>query len=285
MGYKFKDGLMYRMPTHFGPACGPRQGPKGRNQFLGLDNTESEVRRVSVSFRTNGEQLEELIPEGVGLQLGREPVVTVTATYMKGLLWLAGRGYNTLGVSFPVVFNGKKDHAEGSFLIVLWENLADCILTGRDDLGFSKIYAEIPEPSIYQGKVHSTAGWLGFKFIDLTVDNIKQLTPEEVKSFPGIKGSVQLHYKYMPKTGAWGTADTAYVTSTPLKRTGSPSMVEAWKGDGIVKFHRATWEEMPTQYHIVNALQELAIKEYCGAYMVRTQGGKVDDLSHQHILE
>ena len=30
MAYKFQPGKMYRMPTHFGPLMGPRQGPDGR---------------------------------------------------------------------------------------------------------------------------------------------------------------------------------------------------------------------------------------------------------------
>ena len=42
---------------------------------------------------------------------------------MTEIEWLAGRGYNVLGVSFPVVFNGKEDRARGSLLTVLWENL------------------------------------------------------------------------------------------------------------------------------------------------------------------
>ena len=284
MNYKFENGLMYRMPTHFGPACGPRQGPQGRNQFLGLE-AMSEVREVSVSYKTNKVQLEKLIPEGVGLKLAGEPVVTVTASYMKGLLWLAGRGYNTLGVSFPVVFKGEKDQAEGSFLTVLWENMADPILTGREELGFAKLYADIPDPSIYSGKVHVTAGWMGFKFIDLTVNNLKQLPIEETKSSSALKGSALIHYKYIPKTGEWGTADTACVTVTPLKRSGVPSKVEVWQGEGRVDFHKATWDEMPTQYHVVNALQNLEIKEYLGSYMVWTQGGKIEDLSNTHILE
>ena len=36
--------------------------------------------------------------------------------------WLAGRGYNVLGVCFPVNFNGEKDHVSGDLLAVLWEN-------------------------------------------------------------------------------------------------------------------------------------------------------------------
>ena len=35
---------------------------------------------------------------------------------MKEIEWLAGRGYNTLGVSFPVVFNGEVDRATGSLI-------------------------------------------------------------------------------------------------------------------------------------------------------------------------
>ena len=57
---------------------------------------------------------------------------------MKEIEWLAGRGYNTLGVSFPAVFEGEVDRATGSLLTVLWENLTDPILTGREELGFSK---------------------------------------------------------------------------------------------------------------------------------------------------
>ena len=55
---------------------------------------------------------------------------------MKEIEWLAGRGYNTLGVSFPVVFNGEVDRATGSLLTVLWENLTDPILTGPRGIRF-----------------------------------------------------------------------------------------------------------------------------------------------------
>jgi len=286
MGYTLKRGLMYRMPTHFGPACGPRRGPEGRNQFLGKD-TRSENRVVAVSFLTNPDQLEAMIPEGVGLELGKEPVVTVSVTYMKGILWLAGRGYNMLGVTFPVIFKGKKDRAEGSFLTVLWENLTDAIVTGREELGFSKIYAELPEPELFPDKVHCTAGWLGFTFFDMVVEGLKPLSSQELKSATGLRGSGDglIHYKYMPRTGVWGTPEVSCVTLTPMRVGGPPAKKEGWKGQGKIAFHRATWEDMPTEYMIVNAFCDLEIKEYRDAYMLRTEGGTVDDLSDTHILQ
>jgi hypothetical protein len=286
MGYTLKRGLMYRMPTHFGPACGPRQGPERRNQFLNQE-AKSETRVVAISFLTNPEQLEELIPEGVGLKLDREPVVTISVTYMKGLLWLAGRGYNMLGVTFPVIFKGKKDLVKGSFLTVLWENLTDAIVTGREELGSPKVYAEIPEPRLYPKMVHCTAGWLGFKFIDLTVGNLTPLPSRELKAATGLRGSGDglIWYKYIPKTGLWGTAEASYVTLTPMKSGGPPTRQEGWKGEGKVQFHRATWEDMPTEHMIVNAFCDLVIKEYRGAYVLKTEGGKVDDLSDTCVLE
>ena len=103
------------MPTHFGPTLGPRQGPGGRT-FECRDNPKSMTR--SVSFLTHREQLEDLLPEGFAV--GAEPIVTVAASCITEIEWLAGRGYNILGVTFPAVFDGKEDHAVGDFLTVLW---------------------------------------------------------------------------------------------------------------------------------------------------------------------
>lgn len=278
MPYQFQPGRMYRMPTHFGPSLGPRQGEAGR-KFANLASPK--ITASSVSFLTNQEQLEELLPEG--FQVGAEPVVTVEVTYITEIEWLAGRGYNTLGVSFPVIFNGKKDHAEGSFLTVLWENLADPIFTGREELGFSKIYGEIPEPRIYQGQTHYTASWLGFKFMDLKIWNLTQLSSKEAAALISQQGGDgTLHYKYMPKTGEWGKPDISYVTLTPSTNT-NRVVNEMWRGEGTVAFHEATWEDLPTMFSIVNTFHNLEIKEYRGAIMVKTTGGK--DLSDQRILQ
>jgi acetoacetate decarboxylase len=87
---------------------------------------------MSVTFHSDSEQLEELLPEGFTLR--DNPRVTVTASYIKEIEWLAGRGYNTLGVNIPVTFRGEDDEVSGDFLTVLWENLTDPILTGREEL-------------------------------------------------------------------------------------------------------------------------------------------------------
>ena len=277
MPYKFQPDRLYRMPTHFGPSLGPRQGEDGR-RFANLDSPK--VTQMSVSFLTNREHLEELLPEG--FTIGVESVVTVAASYITELEWLAGRGYNTLGISFPAVFNGKEDHVTGNFLAVLWENLADPIITGREDLGFNKIYCELPEPGVCRGETHCTAGWLGFKFMDMKIRNTTEVATQEILAITSEpQGAGTLHYKYIPRTGDWGQADIAYAVLTPAA---VPNRVikKMWRGEGTAQFHKATWENLPTMFHIINAFHALEIREYRSAMITESVGGK--DLSDQRIL-
>ena len=277
MSYKFLPGKMYRMPTHFGPSLGPRQGPDGRRFDC---KNAPKVREHYVSFLTNREQLEAMLPEG--FELAGEPVVTVEASYVTEIQWLAGRGYNVLGVSFPATFKGKRDRVTGPFLTVLWENFGDPIFTGREELGFSKIFCDLPEPRVYEGETHCIATWDGFKFMDMNITNLKQMSAAQTEAQSGPNYDGMLHYKYIPRTGEWGKADASYPVLSPSYL---PNKVvkEKHLGDGTVVFHKARWEDLPTTYHIVNAFAELEILEYRGATTVRSVGAK--DLSDQRILE
>jgi len=281
--YAFIPGEWYRMPTHFGPATGPRKGPD-RKAFDWTSAPKNTA--LSVSFLSKRDQMQKLLPPGFAVN--GEPIVTVTMTYMTEIPWLAGRGYNTLGVSFPVTFSGTQDKATGTFLLILWENLTDPIITGREELGFSKLYAELPPARMFADTARVTASWLEFPFLDLELTG---LTRVDVPAPPGA-GAVaspapgrelrgQMHYKYMPRTGEWGKADASYAVITPAGGS-TQRTLEMWRGKGSVTFHRARWEDMPTQYMVVNAFADLDIVEFRGATMTRSVGGK--DLSDQRII-
>lgn len=283
MSYDFESNRIYRMPTHFGPALGPRQNVKGEGYDC-RDNPKATM--VSMSFLTNREQLDALLPPL--FKVGEDPIVTVVFTYLTEVEWLAGRGYNTLGVTFPAIYRGERDEASGEFLAVLWENMADPIITGREELGFSKIYCDIPAPRLARNACHCTANWEGFKFIDLEVIDLHETeggVPGSIAPSKAAEGEKKLtgylHYKYIPKTQTWGTPDVSYPVLTPLS---SPNMkvLAAWNGSGSIRFHRPSWEDMPTQFTIVNALADLEIKEYKAAKVIKTRGAK--DISDQIIL-
>jgi len=277
MSYQFQPGKLYRMPTHFGPSMGPRQGPDGRRYEC---REGPKVTAVAVNFLTNREQLSALLPER--FEVGPQPMVTVYATYMTDIEWLAGRGYNTLGVTFPAVFRGEVDRVSGQFLAVLWENLADPIITGREELGFAKIYCELPDPKVQSGEMHCQASWLGFTFLELIAENLKPQSRDQIEDFvAGQTGDGRLHYKYIPMTGQWGEADAEYAVLTPAA-TPNQVIEERSVGEGTVRFHSATWEELPTLFHIVNTLGALEIKQYLGASVTKMVGMK--DLRDQRIL-
>jgi len=268
------ETAMHRMPFGFGPAAGPRQGPDGKP----FDWSDTPRRRaVAVDFLTDADHLARLLPPG--FVLSGEPVVTVELQYLSELQWLAGRGYNTLGVKFPATYKGARDEVSGVFLSVLWENLPDPILTGRDELGFAKLYADIPEPRVFRGAEHHGAAWQGHRFFDIELTYIRDA--DTAPTAPGPAAGGTLHYKYVPATGDWGKADIAYACHTPPGAS-SQRVVRRQAAEGRVHFFEASWEQMPTQFHVVSALAALPIREWRDATITETLGGK--DLSDQRRL-
>ncbi|HET7888907.1 MAG TPA: acetoacetate decarboxylase family protein [Bradyrhizobium sp.] len=263
MTYRFDPDRIYRMPTHFGPAPGPRQMPDG----VAADPKKS-PRRLSVaaSFLTDGARLERHLPEG--FTLAGEPVVTVECHHMTEIDWLAGRGYSMIWVSWPASFRGRQDRASGRFLAVVWENLADPIITGRCEIGHPKLYAEISEPRTCDGVQICNAGWMGFRFLDIGVSDLRDAPPAAKAPADGT-----LMLKYVPRTGTWGESELQQVTLSP---PADPDLTieRQQSGTGSVRFHTATWSDLPTMYHVVNALAELPVIEPRGGSLTMSRGGK-----------
>lgn len=264
MGYRFETGRIYRMPTHFGPAPGPRQVP----DEIAADPTRSPRRlTVTASYLTDPGMLERHLPDG--FSLAGEPVVTIDVHHMTDLDWLAGRGYTMIHVGWPATFTGRKDQATGRFLAVVWENLADPIITGRDEIGHPKLYAEIAEPRRWDGVQICTAGWMGFRFLALEVSQLRDAAP--VSNSPGSDGTLML--KYTPRTGAWGETDLCQVTLTPADDP-DYQIARRQTGQSSVRFHHATWSDLPTMSHVVNALAALPCLEARGGAVTMSRGGK-----------
>ena len=281
MSYQMDPKLIYRMPSHFGPGLGPRQGrDDGPYACKEAPRTVS----LGITFLSNREQLQAILPPG--FTVGKEPLVTISATTMKEIEWLAGRGYNVLGVNISSVFQGKKDRAVGNFLLVLWENMCDPIVTGRDELGYAKIWAELPDIQIFHGTARATASWMGFNFLEMEVGSLEQKElpqnapqPKNVDENGTLHGT--MHYKYIPRTGDWGKVDVEYPVITPIERPNA-KVLEYHTGKGKITWNRPTWEQIPTQYHIVHGLADLEIVEMRDAFVTRGIGDK--SLRDQHIL-
>jgi hypothetical protein len=247
----------YRMPRVFGALPGPRNVPKDKQN---LPDNQTEL-VIAVTALTDPKLLQELLPPDCTLE--GEPLLTVSMTFKSNIGWLAGRGYSILRTSFRIAYESKtRGRLTGNFIPVLWENLADPIMTGREELGYAKIYAEMPAPVVIGDTYSAVATWQGFRFFEIETTDLNETSarPEPSGAF---------HYKFVPRTGSLGEADAAYLEYAPPNQLatgyGGLAVTRRRLGHGSFKFHRARWEDVPFQYPIINALAALPVLETRGA--------------------
>lgn len=277
---EYPDGLrnFMRMPLGFGPTPGPRNLPERYERFrYQVENTT-----VSMTARVDRDALAALLPDG--LDLPRHALLNVSFVQLRNLGWLAGRGYNVLALAIPAIL--KSNREAGNYLPVLWENHPDPIITGREEIGYPKVYAELPEPTQIGDARSGGALWEGYRFFDFTVTDIREdETPINVGA------SRIFTHKYIPRTFSAGGADASYLTASngpdenfALQTGHDPDVRVLGSATGTARFafRHATWQDMPTQYHIVNRLADLPIEGFLPARIIRRTGQ--DDASAQHAL-
>jgi hypothetical protein len=281
MSYRFIPGRQYLMPTHFGPMSGPRARPDG-SRYPDPDDLIKES--YSIAFLSDSGRLNDLLPEG--FELFGDPVVTVTFSYMTGIAWLAGRGYNMLGVTVPARLQHGGKFYVGPFLLVLWENLTDPILTGREQLGFSKVYCELPAPAVEGGRLSCNASWLGHVFAVMTIEELKpRLSDQHAASRDLPRGHEAvglLHLRYFPRIGEFSEVAVREPAISPLS-SASGAIEESRSGKGKIDFHKTAWEDMPTQFHIVEGLRSLPVQATLSATYQRVRGG-TDHMGQQALV-
>lgn len=247
-----------RMPTCFGPAPSPRQNTSGSRWSSPLGDFSI----VARSFLTDEAKLTSLLPPGATLD--GEPVVTLEFNY---------RSYNTLGLRFPIRL--AQHHVRGPFLTVLWENLTDPILTGREEVGFAKLLCDLPDADTSGPSIACSASWGGHRFVEMTVEDLATAPEPGPSDEDGM-----LHYYTMPRIGRPGaTVAEGWVISPPW-----PSVELQSFRSGVGRFNLlpSTWQQLPTLVHIVDRKRELPVIEDRGAFAM---GLRVDaSLHNQHML-
>ena len=239
--FNFDPDERYLMPAFFGPAM---RGVKSGKY--------NQVTNMIVSYLTDAEKLSAYIP--APFEVADLPVMTIACACNKEVDWLAGRGYNLIGVNAAVKFNGEQDKLEGNLTLVMWENLTDPILTGREIQGIPKVYADIPDHQVIEGEWRVNASHFSNRILEMTAKNLRAPTEEEMTGYQeATEGKDNwMGWKYIPNTGGVGAA-----LSHPTLFPASSEFTEVLVGEGNVSWEHLTWEQNPTQYYIVNALADL----------------------------
>ncbi len=273
MSFPREPGKFYRMPVFFGPMPCPRWTPEGVPQDFAKEPMRT---TMGARYLTDPAALETVLPDG--FSLWGEPVITVEAIYMTGFSWLAGGGYNMFDVKVPITYASQTEgEVHGTLLMARWESLADPILTGREELGHNKLFCDIPEISDFNGRHHSSMSWRGFPFAKLIVEDLEDTAPPAGNA----ANRGLLSWKYMPATPRpgkkWGEEfDANYCTLTPPAWSGVET-TRFRSGKGRVEWARPSFEQLPTQYNVVNGFASFPIVEERGGYIVEMTGGASGD--------
>jgi hypothetical protein len=264
----------------------PRQPYPGNKISL----TQSKFRRASFRFRTSRTYLQTLFPSPAFsfISPGTVAEATFRVDTLANLGWLGGGGYNILGLYMHGVQYAKKDGTKiyGTYLPVLFESLADPITTGREEVGFPKLFCDI--------EVHDKAcstqvvcSWRGAKFATLEWEDMVEVPDQPdgdtaTNHLPAEEGLFV--YRYVPAVGKKGEADAEYPVFIGKDSEVTSTVTRTLKAKTAkVTIESRDWAALPTLHHIAEALSEVPIYSVLEAKV--EEGLGVDDLSHAQRIE
>ncbi|WWC64315.1 uncharacterized protein I303_106925 [Kwoniella dejecticola CBS 10117] len=266
----------HRVPVGFGPAPSPRQAPNGK-PFPNWKE-DSYMQLTGVVLNVERAELQAILPEGYEIDPDvAQPTIVFELMGLRALPWLAGRGYNTWGVyANDVICRRVTPTIKASYLLVLFESFTDPITTGREELGFCKLWAEIPDAKLVDGNLLHTASWFGTEFLRLEIPQLSFKPIDQAPGFgvrPYTMPSVQglLHHRYVPAVGDPGKHDASYATHMPGLGTNKPNIEKfattlAPLSETKLTITSHPFESLPTLWTVVDGLAALKLGDIREVY-------------------
>lgn len=273
--------LYWRMPISFGPMPGPRQTFEGTARTA----AHSTFCTASIKFKTSATLLKNLFPSP-SFRFASPATVAYASfsqTTLNKMEWLGGSGYRHLGLYIHGVQYTKKsgDVLNGTFMPLLFESLADPIVSGREELGMPKLYCAL-DVFKRSNQYRLGASWQGATFGSFTWEGLEEVDPGEDKgTIGGSDDDGILVYRYIPSVGNRGRADIEHAVFVPHAEESKvvPSKVKSVKKatKATIKLDGLDWEALPTLHHVAGRLAEIPIYDVVGAKVVEGEG--VPDVS------
>lgn len=274
----------WRMPVAFGPMPGPRQNTEGKVRSA----TQSTFVTASIKIKTSRTVLQNLFPPGSDAWRFKSPATVAycsfSQTTLDGMEWLGGYGYNHLGLYIHGVEYTRKDGStvSGVYMPILFESLADPIVSGREELGMPKLYSEIDvkrdASSYHIGASWRNASWGKFDFEDLEESNISQVAGKMTGDDTDEGILVQ---RYIPAVGREhkSQAEAEYaVYDSFAEAEPKPQTTRAWQSkNASFSIEAGDWKRLPTLHHVISRLAEIPVYEIVAAKVV--EGTGVPDVS------
>lgn len=239
----------YDMPTAFGPSI-----------FTPTTHAP-DIQLISTSFVTTPEAIESIMPRH--LEKAESNIVYINRLRYRGIDYLAGRGYE----EFIVGVNGRHEVdgnvIEAPYLFVEWVNDVPAVLSGREAMGYPKMYADIPELVESDGRIRFQASEYGTKFLDGEVRNLKRLPDSALPKVNAAVSEFNFTWKYIQ--GTQGEIDADYLTLTRMKW----DYKEAYIGEGESRWLVSSFEETPAAHATVKAMADFPVLEWKPAFYAK----------------
>lgn len=236
---------LYMMPLVMGPIQDRKEGSQYK-----------QVEMLSLQYKTDHDAVEALLPDC--FKPANEPTVTIAYSFNDGVDFLLGRGYNVVIVLLAAKFLGEKDRLEGDYVLVIFENDAHPIITGREILGVPKIFADIPSPeALPDGSCRCEAHlWghllFGVEFGQMKKQNmiVRKMGEKMASKRPWMT------YKYI--SSLEGEPDASY----PIANWADLKMEALWLGkSGRIFYGEAGVEDIGLFKGIIDAIGSLPVLE------------------------
>lgn len=237
----------YLMPAHFG---GDRFDPSFQ--------ARQKATMLAVTFETDRAELERYIPEELELLA---PEVQVALSQLTEINWLAGGHYNLVSVSAPVRFAGDVDRVDAPYALVVWENRTAPILTGREQTGVPKIFADIEDLHVYRPHYATSVSYEGNTFLAMAFEAGAPHAGADLERARATFGPLDtIGWRYIPKVGAPG-ADLSQFILFPQ----AMEVDRVYPGTGTLAWTELSPMQNPRQHHIIRALASLPVKRAVGS--------------------
>lgn len=285
--WSFVPNKYWRMPLAFGPMPGPRQTHLGHPR----SGEHSTFTTASIRFKTSRTALQNLFPPGRCAYRficpGTVAYASFSQTTLNGMEWLGGSGYNHLGLYIHGVEyikpNDSGKTVRGTYMPILFESLADPIVSGREELGMPKLYSAIDVHRRGEDSYHIRTSWEGAVWGHFNLTGLSSVDPQEdAGSISGEADNGILVHRYLPSVGkenkgVVSEADYACFDSFADAEP-KPKVQKVWKArDASFELEGSDWKSLPTLHHVISRLAELPVYEVVAAKVV--EGTGVSDVS------
>ncbi|KAJ5812632.1 hypothetical protein N7474_008933 [Penicillium riverlandense] len=283
--------VYWRQPIVFGPMPGPRQDVWGRNRAA--QSLQSTFTTASVKFKTSRTLLQNLFPSDAYsfISPGTVARASFSQTTLSGMDWLGGGGYRHLGLYIHGVQYTKANGEvlEGTYMPILFESLADPIVSGREELGMPKLYTAI---DVHQRRssYRVQTSWQGAVWGHFELEDLQEEDPSSDQgTIGGEADDGILVHRYMPQVGrdSKGKPEAEYPVFVPHAQESKvvPSRVTRLRRTkkAKVEIDGLDWDALPTLHHVISRLGEIPMDEILDAKVVEGEG--VPDVSSAMRIE